>query len=155
MSQTVSKRPSFLSLFEVSATETFHTMCGCLLKKSMASFGPDTCVLSGVIGLSGQARGSVVLHVEDKVALGVASKMLGEPITELGEDAMDTVAELANMVAGCAKAKIQNLDLSISLPNVITGNGQNVTISSRVDPETITLESPWGLVVIDLVLEIN
>ena len=75
--------------------------------------------ISGIIGLSGGAQGSISLGFPLKSALDVVSKMVGAPITEAGVDLADAIGEIANIIAGFAKRDLVGLNLSISLPNVI------------------------------------
>lgn len=78
--------------------------------------------ISGIIGLSGGAQGSISLCFPMQSALSVVSQMVGAPITEPGVDLADAVGEIANIIAGFAKRDLAGLNLSISLPNVIISN---------------------------------
>ena len=60
--------------------------------------------ISGVIGLSGRAVGTVVINLSEEVALKAASVMLMTEMTSLNDDVLDAVGELANMIAGQAKS---------------------------------------------------
>jgi len=104
-----------------------------------------------VIGLSGKAIGTVVLSLSKEVAVQAASTMLMAEYTELNDDVIDAVGELTNMVAGAAKAELEQYDLSISLPNVITGKGHEIRFPSNVSPICVLFESQWG----DLSLEVG
>lgn len=75
--------------------------------------------ISGIIGLSGGAQGSISLCFPLPSALAIVSQMIGSPITEAGADLADAVGEIANIIAGFAKRDLTGLNLSISLPNVI------------------------------------
>ena len=44
------------------------------------------------------------------------------------------VGELTNMVAGAAKAELDEYELKISLPNVITGESYSVRFPSKATP---------------------
>ena len=77
--------------------------------------------ISGVIGLSGDAQGSISLSFPKLVALKTVSAMLGTDIKIVGPELTDGIGELANIVAGYAKQGLAKYNLSISLPNVIIG----------------------------------
>jgi chemotaxis protein CheX len=100
--------------------------------------------VSGVIGLSGKAIGTVVLSVSTEVALKAASTMLMAETTEINDDVIDAIGELTNMVAGTAKAELEEYELSVSLPNVITGNDHDVHFPSNVTPICVPFETEWG-----------
>jgi len=82
--------------------------------------GPNADV-SAIIGFSGEAVGSVALCFPLKTAVNVASKFAGVEITQDHPDFGDALGELANMVAGQAKAKFEGVSVSVSLPRVVTG----------------------------------
>ena len=54
-------------------------------------------------------------------------------MTEEHEDFADALGELANVVAGQAKAKLDGFDISISLPSVIVGK-THVILNSKQRP---------------------
>lgn len=134
---------------------TFQTMLGCkvnrgslYLKTAAADKGPyEIC---GIIGLSGMAVGTVVLSLERNVALKAASSMLMTEAKEVDDDVLDAVGELANMVAGAAKAELEEYRLSVSLPNVITGTDHDVHFPSNVEPICVPFECPWGALVLEV-----
>ena len=64
-----------------------------------AAFQPAHDV-SGVIGLSGKASGTVVVSVDREVAMCVTEKMLGDRPDTLNADVMDAIGEITNMIAG-------------------------------------------------------
>ncbi|MGC4003960.1 MAG: chemotaxis protein CheX [Pirellulales bacterium] len=100
--------------------------------------------VSGVIGLSGLAAGTVVLSLSKDVALKAASTMLMVESTEIDGDVTDAVGELTNMVAGAAEAQIEDIKLSIGLPNVVVGKDFEIRFPSNVRPIVIPYDSPWG-----------
>ena len=76
--------------------------------------------VSGVIGLSGRAKGTIVLNLSEWVALQAASAMHLSECAEVNEEEVDAVGELTNMVAGGAKAQFEQDQLTASLPSVVT-----------------------------------
>ncbi len=97
-----------------------------------------------MIGLSGNAVGTVVLSVSNELALKTASAMLMEEITEINDNVVDAIGELANMVAGQAKAKLAEFSLSISLPIVVKGRDYEIQFSTNTTPICVLFESDWG-----------
>jgi len=78
--------------------------------------------VSSIIGLSGDAVGCVVLSLPMNTACNAASKFAGIELSKEHPDFTDALGELANMVAGHAKSKLEGLCVSISLPSVIIGS---------------------------------
>lgn len=137
----------YINPFLTALASTFETMLGCTIERkelSLKSCNTPHHEVSGIVGLSGQAVGTVVLSLSENVALKAASTMLMTEATEVDNDVVDAVGELANMVAGAAKAQLEQFHLSISLPNVITGRGHEVRFPSNVTPIVIEYESCWG-----------
>lgn len=93
----------------------------------------QTADVSAVIGMSGDAVGCVVLSLPMETACNIASKFAGTQLTQAHPDFSDALGELANMVAGQAKAKFEGLNVSISLPSVIVGDS-HVVSQSRAKP---------------------
>ncbi|MBI5441720.1 MAG: chemotaxis protein CheX [Deltaproteobacteria bacterium] len=79
--------------------------------------------ISGIIGLAGEAAGAVVLSFPFGLAGRVYEAMTGESVAERDHRLVDAVGEIANMVAGGAKAAMADLDVNfrISVPSVVVG----------------------------------
>ena len=76
--------------------------------------------------------------------------MLQERPPEINGNVVDAIGELANIIAGGAKAKLEHLDLSVSLPSVITGKGHCIQFPTKVTPICIPFESDWGLITVEV-----
>ena len=101
-----------------SLRHTFSTMLGCETRRGdlhLKSGESPSYPISGVIGLSGKAVGTVVINLSENVAIKAASAMLHNDLTEVNEDVLDAVGEIANMVAGAAKSVLDQYQLSVSL----------------------------------------
>ncbi len=146
-------RVEYINPFIRALDNTFQTMVGCAVERGelqLSGLGCPSYEVSGVIGLSGKAIGTVVLSLSREVALKAASAMLMTESTELNDDVIDAVGELANMVAGAAKAELEKLDLSISLPTVITGSGHEVRFPSNATPICVPFTTAWGPMALDV-----
>jgi chemotaxis protein CheX len=138
----------------ISATRNvFETMLGCtprrtglLLKENMT----PRYELSAVIGISGKAAGTIVLSLARETALQVLNRMLGMEATEINTEVCDAVGELTNMIAGSAKAKMEKLELSISIPNIVSGKNHTIHYPSNVTPICIVFESEIGCFAIEV-----
>ncbi len=92
--------------------------------------------VSSVIGLSGDAVGCVVLSLPMETAINAAGRFAGIEMDQNHPDFTDALGELANMVAGHAKSKLEGLSVSISLPSVIIGR-DHVVSQSRQKPRLL------------------
>ena len=139
--------------FLTSAINVFRTMAACELKRGkpyLAEGAQPTHEISGVIGLSGKAIGTVVLSLGEPVALKVTASMLGEEPPEMNGDVVDAIGELTNMIAGSAKAQLEHLEMSVSLPSVIMGRNHRVAFPGDIQPIAIPFESAWGPVCVEV-----
>jgi len=146
-------RADYINPFLSSLANTFRTMLDCQIHRGQIELKSHSTLkypISGVIGLSGRAVGTVVINLSEDVALKAASALLMMEIAEINDDVIDAVGELANMVAGAAKAELSEYDLSISLPNVITGSQHDVRFPSNVTPICVPFESDFGPLMLEV-----
>jgi chemotaxis protein CheX len=140
-------RVEYINPFIASLSNTFKTMLGCEVQRGRPSLKENYLPLydvSGIIGLTGKAIGTVVLSLSKSVALEATSAMLLNETIEMNADVVDAVGELTNMVAGGAKAQLEEYRLSVSLPSVITGRNYSVRFPSEVTPICVPFDSKWG-----------
>jgi len=137
----------YINPFIASLNNTFLTMLQCEVRRGEISLKDDSSPkyeISGIIGLSGKAIGTVVLSLSEAVALKAASTMLLSERTEIDADVVDAVGELTNMVAGGAKAELEEYEMMVSLPNVVTGRDHNIRFPSDVAPICVPFQTQWG-----------
>ncbi len=140
-------RADYINPFIASLQNAFSTMLHCDVRRgaiSLKDSSSPTYEISGIVGLSGKAVGTVVVSFSEAVAIKAASVMLLHDTTEVNADVVDAAGELTNMVAGGAKAKLEEYELSVSLPNVVTGRGHEVRFPSDVTPICVQFETDWG-----------
>jgi chemotaxis protein CheX len=109
----------------------FRDFVGCELTAERPYFaGQDTVNqwdLSAVIGLTGEARGAVVISMKTELALRLTSMLTGDQHYSLDEDVVDAIGEIINIIAGNAKKGLEEaFRLVISLPTIIEGNKHSI-----------------------------
>lgn len=133
--------------FLKSVTTTFATMLAADTQRGDLAIGDAkhrTFPISAVIGLSGGASGMVVINLSTEVALKAASAMLMEEKGEVDDDVLDAVGELVNVIAGQAKAELEEYSLSVGLPNVVTGDGHEIRFPSSTPPLVVPFQTEIG-----------
>lgn len=130
-------KAEYINPFVESTLSVFKTMIGVEPKKGELYLKKDdepSFDISGVIGLAGQAVGSVVISLPESLALSVVSKFLGEEKSSIDNDVVDAIGELINMIAGSTKKVFseKSLRFKISIPNVIVGKGHKIKRPSNV-----------------------
>ncbi|ADR18220.1 chemotaxis protein CheX [Calditerrivibrio nitroreducens] len=130
-------KAEYINPFIESTLSVFKTMIGIEPKKNniyIKQGDEPSFDISGVIGLAGQATGSVVISMPEDLALEVVSKFLGENKSTVDDDVIDAVGEFINMIAGSTKKVFseKGLKFKISIPNVIVGKGHKINRPSNV-----------------------
>lgn len=141
----------------ISATlDTYRMMLGCELKVGKPRIKSDTLYsheITGVIGLTGKAQGIVAVSFPIDVALQTVSQMLAIEVTEVNEDVADGIGEIANIVSGYAKQGLTEYALSISLPNVIFGKDNHITVVKGTPIFTVPFGGSLGEFVMEISLD--
>lgn len=100
--------------------------------------------VSGVIGLSGGARGTVILGFPRITALKVASAFVGARVLALDDVATDAIGELANIIAGAAKQDLARYRIQISLPSVVLGENHELAGPRDIVPMAVPFQCALG-----------
>jgi chemotaxis protein CheX len=83
--------------------------------------------ISGIIGLTGEARGAVVISMKRNLAEKLTAMITGQDGPASNNDITDAVGELINIIAGNAKRGLEeSFQLVISLPTIAEGRGHSV-----------------------------
>ncbi|MHB8079547.1 MAG: chemotaxis protein CheX [Candidatus Krumholzibacteriia bacterium] len=137
---------AYINPFIESVNELFTTMLGCSAERGRVGLvkpGGPSDDLTALIGLSGPVRGTVALSFPDTTARAMVGRMTGLAEADLGDSLGDGLAELVNIVAGGAKAKLNSGDgavTDLSLPTVV--RGQNYAVEGLT--QTTWLDVPFA-----------
>ena len=88
--------------------------------------------VSGIIGLTGEAKGTISVSFSEGSILSIVSKMFGEEVKELNDEIMDAVGEISNMISGQARQKLETLGRSLTAAS--TTNLTSFSALSGLDP---------------------
>lgn len=118
--------------FSNAAVETLNTMAmlelECAGTRQVKAF-EMTLDYTATMGLCGENEGLLVVSVGKSLLRSVVAAMLGEDESEVDNDLVDGIGELANMIGGAAKGTLASADyhFELSIPAVITGEKNVVT----------------------------
>lgn len=147
----------YINPFVAAVNRLFKTMLGgqvIISKPVLKAHHETTGDVSAIIGLSGDATGCVALCFPMSTAVKAASKFAGVDMDVDHEDFPDALGELANMVAGQAKAELEGLELGISLPSVVIGN-EHVVLQSKKKPRLcIPCDSTFGRFTVEVAMSV-
>jgi chemotaxis protein CheX len=83
--------------------------------------------ISAVIGLTGEARGAVVISMKKELAVRLTGLLTGSEHKDLDEEVVDAIGEIVNIIAGNAKKGLEeSFRLVISLPTIVQGKNHTV-----------------------------
>ena len=83
--------------------------------------------ISGVIGLSGEARGAVVICLKATMAIKLTDMLTNTKHSSIDDEVVDGIGEIINIIAGNVKRELEEaFRLVISLPTIVEGKGHQV-----------------------------
>ena len=147
---------SYILPFIKSITNVFETMLQSHVsvgKPSLKASGSPCYDVSGIIGMSGDVVGTIILSFKTDAAESIVALFCGEKLESGSPDFADAVGELVNMVSGGAKAQFTDTkDVSISCPSVIVGKDHGVALPSDVPCVVIPCTTDCGEFVIEVAI---
>jgi chemotaxis protein CheX len=125
-----------------AAKEVFETMIFMDIETTLESSpSPQGQSIFASITFIGSMEGRLTIHVSHEGAMLIAKNMLGmDPQATLSiEETCDAIGEVANMVLGSIKTRIQDQypDIEVSVPSVILGRVINNTYGDQVQRPTV------------------
>jgi len=145
----------FINPFLNGATEVIKTMAFMdavagkpYLKKDDTAKGD----VSGIIGITGDATGSLALSFTESCIWGIAGSMLGETYSDTTQEVLDCAGELTNMISGVARTNMEKMGLKVfaAIPSVIFGKDH--TIRHILNSPSIVI--PFSTVSGDFVVDV-
>ena len=145
--------PIYITAFVEATQNVFQTMVRQELKfgKPMPGKLPRlSSEVSGIIGMTGDVEGTVVLSLPGSSAENIVEAFVGTRLDSSSEDFADAIGELVNMISGGAKAKFEGKHVRIGCPSVVIGEGHTVQQLSGSICISIPCESPCGSFSVDI-----
>lgn len=110
--------------------------------------------ISGIIGLTGSAAGSLALSFSEGAILKIVSNMLGEDIQTINSDIKDAVGEITNMISGVARKNLESEGYYVqaAIPTVVSGKDHSIAHVMGGPSLIIPFEINEGVFVVDICL---
>jgi len=147
---------AYITPFMVSIQHVFSTMLQLQVQvgePKVKQGSAATYDVSGIIGMSGDVAGSVVLSFPRATAERVVALFTGQETPSDHEDFPDAVGELVNMIAGGAKGRFANRKVSISCPSVVVGANHMIAKQKDVPCIAIPCETDCGELTIEIAIQ--
>ncbi len=121
------------------------------IKKGNASNGD----ISGIVGITGEAEGSLCITFSKDCILGVIGRMFDEKLKEINEEVKDAVGELTNMISGDSRRRLQELGYNFqgAIPSVISGAGHEIKHVTKGPILSVPFSSPSGNFTLEVCLK--
>ncbi|MFH1155809.1 MAG: chemotaxis protein CheX [Pseudomonadota bacterium] len=121
------------------------------LKKDNLARGDVT----GVIGLTGVANGTISVTFHEDCILNIVSNMFGEEMKELNHEIADAVGELTNMISGQARKELEEEGrvFKAAIPSVITGKNHSISHYTKGPTIAIPFSTDKGKFTIEVCFE--
>ena len=110
--------------------------------------------VSGIIGLTGSAAGSLALSFSEGAILKIVSNMLGEDIESINSDVKDAVGEITNMISGVARKNLEaeGFYIQAAIPTIVSGKNHSIAHVMGGPSLIIPFEINEGVFVVDVCL---
>jgi chemotaxis protein CheX len=148
----------FINPFLYGTTEVLSKMASIepVAGKPFAKTDDTACGdVSGIIGMTGDAIGSLALTFNEQCIIFIVSKMLGETHTEMNKEVLDAVGELTNMISGAARKLMEKDNLTVfgAIPSIVFGRSHTVRHVLKGPSIVIPFQTEKGGFVIDVCLQ--
>lgn len=114
--------------------------------------------VASILGLTGALKGQIVLTIEERLAMKLASAILmGTEVNEYNDMAESGFCETVNMIAGEAARLLHELNYGceLSVPSIIKGAGLEIGFQPRVPIFLVRFSSNYGPVQMLLAIELQ
>lgn len=149
--------PAYITPFISSIQNVFSTMMQLPVNIGTPSIKQGlstTHDVSGIIGMSGDVTGNIVLSFPNTTAKRLVQLFTGMEFDINNPDFADAVGELTNMISGNAKGQFTGKrKVQISCPSVVIGEGHMVSRPRDVPVIVIPCTTDCGELVMEIAIQ--
>jgi len=111
--------------------------------------------VSGIIGLTGDAIGSLAISFSEACICGIAQSMLGESFPHANQEVFDAVGELTNMISGVSRTYLEKETMTVwaGIPAVVYGKGHRVRHILKSPSIVIPFTTKYGSFFVDVCIK--
>jgi len=131
----------------LATRETFGLMLDCNIEKmgvALLDSSEGELDVMATIELTGETNGKICLRFPRQTAFGVVSRLIEIEPEEIDELVCDSIGELANVIGGGTKSKLDQFVLKLGLPQVMTGRTARHFFSESSSPLCLSYNSEIG-----------
>lgn len=111
--------------------------------------------VTAVIGLTGEASGTISVSFTEGSIIAIVSRMFGEKVESLNGEIKDAVGEIANMISGQGRRKLEEMGkvLHGAIPSVIMGKNHSVSHFTTKPVVAVPFETDAGGFTIEICID--
>jgi chemotaxis protein CheX len=111
--------------------------------------------VSGIIGLTGDAIGSLAISFSEDCICAIAGSMLGESFSHANKDVFDAVGEITNMISGVSRTHLEKETLIVwaGIPAVVYGKDHRVKHILNSPSIVIPFTTKYGSFFVDVCIK--
>jgi chemotaxis protein CheX len=111
--------------------------------------------VSGIIGITGDAVGSLAISFNEACICHIITSMLGESYHEANKDVFDGVGEITNMISGVARTYMEKEGMAVyaAIPSVIYGKDHTINHILNAPSIVIPFVTDSGTFVVDVCIK--
>jgi chemotaxis protein CheX len=137
--------------------EVFSVMLGIDVaagKARPSGAGQDHSGVVAVLGLTGEWGGAGQVSCDAGLALEIASRLLMAEYAEVGEEVLDAVAEVANMIIGNVKTALERTlgAMRMSAPAVFFGGDFETRVVGKPNMVLVPFTCPTGGITVQIAI---
>ena len=144
---------NYINPFIEQTVFVFNTMLDWDIKRRSLeikeSFAPRYDI-SGVVPLSGKAKGAVVLSFSRDLACRMLSGIMGTDVLQVNEEVVDLVGELTNTISGRASASLARYEIRLGVPTVVIGRTSTISFPEQATPILVEFRTPWSPIALEV-----
>ncbi|MCX5811870.1 MAG: chemotaxis protein CheX [Proteobacteria bacterium] len=116
----------YINPFVIATTSVFKTMLNIDLKMNkpiLRNTRISTGDVTGIMGLVGDAKGTICISFTKEGALFIYQALMGESHDDLDAEVIDAIGELTNITSGQARKELEKaqVNLRAAIPTVVVG----------------------------------
>ena len=124
-------KSEFINPFLQATVKVLTTMANLTPKPGKPSIKDNELAkgdITGIIGLTGHAEGSMSVSFSESCAIALVNNMIGEQFEEMTDEVADAVGELTNMISGDARAQLEKMGyhFTAAIPTIVRGKNHTV-----------------------------
>jgi chemotaxis protein CheX len=111
--------------------------------------------VSGIIGLTGDAVGTLAISFSEACICDICGRMLGEVYTEGCQEIFDAVGEITNMISGVARTYLEKEGMAVyaAIPSVVYGKNHTINHILKSPSIMIPFSTDRGTFMVDVCIK--